>query len=301
MEVTLPFHLALGGQRDETMTNVLSLTLFICGTRFAAPVSVAAGRASPRPGEALRRRVRAVPITVALVRTVNGNVLFDTGLDAAHLADPVLREALFTDRGMVRPPVVDAADDLRAVLAAEGLQLGDIDLAVLSHLHLDRTGGLKHLPRAPILVGGAELDAARGERVATRGSAGSIGTGRGVEGGDSAYLPADLDLPAARFERRSGDGEIDDGLTVLATPGVTAGHQSLIVTLPRGGPVILAGAALDRLADAGTGTPPAAARDPDAAAASVRRIATLSAVTGAGIVAGEDAAQMDTLAGRTLT
>ena len=53
-------------------------------------------------------------------------------------------------------------------------------------------------------------------------------------------LPGIADFPGARYELLDGEAPIWPGLTVIPTPGHTAGHQSLVVET-RQGRVVLAG------------------------------------------------------------
>src|SRR5262245_12770555 len=69
-----------------------------------------------------------IPIAAYLIRTTDGNVLFDTGLSPRALPglrrnDPLAR--------------FEEADLLVNRLDALGLEPGDVSLVVLSHLHYD--------------------------------------------------------------------------------------------------------------------------------------------------------------------
>ena len=80
-----------------------------------------------------------IPIAAYLVRTSDGNVLFDTGLSPRALPglrrnDPLAR--------------FDEADLLVNRLDALGLEPGDVSIVVLSHLHYDHAGGAQ-LFRSP--------------------------------------------------------------------------------------------------------------------------------------------------------
>lgn len=56
-------------------------------------------------------------------------------------------------------------------------------------------------------------------------------------------LPGLADFEGAQQRLLDGDAEILSGVTLLATPGHTPGHQSLVVNA-KSGPVILAGQAV---------------------------------------------------------
>jgi N-acyl homoserine lactone hydrolase len=52
-----------------------------------------------------------------------------------------------------------------------------------------------------------------------------------------------FDFAGARFELIDGDAQVADGVRVVATPGHTVGHQSVIVDTPDGGAVMIGDAA----------------------------------------------------------
>src|SRR5207245_317660 len=65
-----------------------------------------------------------------------------------------------------------------------------------------------------------------------------------------------VDFPGARYEPVDGDREITDGVSVLATPGHTVGHQSVTVRTGDGLVLIVGQAAQDARSFA-TGEPDA--------------------------------------------
>lgn len=134
---------------------------------------------------------------------------------------------LLFDTGIGSHPDVDAhyrprRTELREALAAIGAQLPDIRLAANCHLHFDHCGGNLGLSQIPVFVQETELDTAR--RV-------------------QDYTLPEL-IEGNRFERVSGQAEVLPGVSLIPTPGHTAGHQSLIVRQPDGA-VIVAGQSHD--------------------------------------------------------
>jgi N-acyl homoserine lactone hydrolase len=102
-------------------------------------------------------------------------------------------------------PQVIALDD---ALARVGLCIADIKAVVLSHLHFDHCGQLRSLRGKPVYVQRAELEAAKAPD----------------------YTVAEwASIPAADCRALDGDETIAPGLTAIATPGHTPGHQSLMV------------------------------------------------------------------------
>jgi N-acyl homoserine lactone hydrolase len=135
-----------------------------------------------------------------LVRHPEATVLVDTGI-AEHIPDADVEELKF-----VRTPIAEA-------LAAVGAAPADVDIVVNCHLHADHAGGNVDFPDARVIVQPAELAAAR----------------------EPDYtIPEDINLQAARWEERDGDHELLPGITVLATPGHSPGHQSVLIETDAG-------------------------------------------------------------------
>ncbi|HJW22090.1 MAG TPA: MBL fold metallo-hydrolase [Candidatus Limnocylindrales bacterium] len=143
------------------------------------------------------------------LRASDGSVfLFDTGTAAG---DPDL-DARYHP---VERPLPEA-------LASLGLGLPDVRAATNCHLHADHAGQNHRLTGIPIYVQAAERAAAL----------------------EPDYtIDAWVNAPGLRYEVIEGDVEVVPGITILATPGHTTGHQSLLVATRRGR-VALAGQAI---------------------------------------------------------
>ena len=164
-----------------------------------------------------------IPIPAFLLIHPQGNVLFDTGLHAAGIADPWER---WGGLNKALAPLLHPEDHILQQLATIDVTPRDIRYVVNSHLHHDHSGGNEAFASATFLVQRAELEAIRTPQVAK-----AVG-----------YLPADcaMDVP---FEVIDGEHDIfGDGTLVLTpTAGHTPGHQSLRVTLASGQQIVLAG------------------------------------------------------------
>src|SRR5207248_8877737 len=121
--------------------------------------------------------------------------------------------AVLVDTGVGGPQ--DVLDDWRVVnrsvadaLAELDMSPADIGLVINTHLHFDHCGQNAVFKHAPFYVQRAELDRARRE---------------------SKPLVDWFDFAGARFELLDGDTRIAEGVRVLATPGHTVGHQSVMV------------------------------------------------------------------------
>lgn len=247
-------------------TEVLGLYVLLCGYEII-PRSVSLRGADPR-------FLHAVPITAYLIDTRRGWVLFDTALDPANIDDPVRRASCFTDLGWDPPPAVLAAHRLETQLSALGVALSDIETVILSHLHADHSGYLKHLTPKRVLIQRAEFDHAFSAKAGP------------------AWFREDYDLPGLKWEVIEGDAEVMPGLSLLFTPGHTPGHQSALLVLPDGPPVILAADVGDLRQNFSEERLPGEAADDAAALASLRRLNALERELGARMLLTHDPEQI---------
>jgi N-acyl homoserine lactone hydrolase len=150
-----------------------------------------------RPGDPLSGQ----PIVVCayLIRHSRGLFLFDTGLAKA---DPETEEHYHPV-----PWPVDGA------LRRLGVQTDEIVAVANCHLHFDHSGGNRDFPNRPIFAQRAEHNAAR----------------------EPDYtMPIVVEFPGAAYELLDGEAQVWPGLTLVPTPGHTAGHQTLIVETDQG-------------------------------------------------------------------
>jgi N-acyl homoserine lactone hydrolase len=141
-----------------------------------------------------------------------GYLLWDTGISDRLVAVrdgvtiPALRQTWYRTQ------------TLMAALAAIKVRPADVRHVAISHVHPDHVGNIEELPNANLIIQKAEWD----------------------------YATA---LPQPSFSANhaaltlSGDKDLfgDGSLTILATPGHTPGHQSLLVHLEQTGNVVLSG------------------------------------------------------------
>lgn len=138
-------------------------------------------------------RFRPFPVHAWIVRHPDGPILIDTGIGEGH--DGI--------ESWYGPEIVPLA----RALATIDLGVDDIVAVVLSHLHFDHCGQ-QRLLEAPVFVQAAEHEVA-------------LSAGYTVD--EWAAIPADR----RRFVH--GDEQIVEGVRLLATPGHTPGHQSVVV------------------------------------------------------------------------
>ncbi|HEY5034063.1 MAG TPA: N-acyl homoserine lactonase family protein [Candidatus Dormibacteraeota bacterium] len=107
-------------------------------------------------------------------------------------------------------------------LAEHDLSPADVRIVINTHLHFDHCGQNAVFKHAPFYVQRSELERARVAK----------------------SVPSDwFDFAGARFELVDGDAEVADGVRLLATPGHTVGHQSVVVDTADGGAVMIGDAA----------------------------------------------------------
>jgi N-acyl homoserine lactone hydrolase len=197
-------------------------------------------------GSGIRRRAATLldrgwsgplPILAWAIEHPDGVVVVDTG-ESARVREPgylprwhpYYRTAVRFD---VRPE-----DEIGPQLRTLGIEPADVRTVVLTHLHTDHAGGLSHFPRARFLAGADELAGASGLRGRLDGYL--------AHNWPAGFAPTALDLNRAdAVEPFAAGAVVADGIRVVATPGHTPGHISVLVEDDP--PIVLAGDASYRL------------------------------------------------------
>ena len=158
---------------------------------------------------------------------------------------------------------------LAAQLEQLGVKPADIRYVAVSHSHPDHIGNVSMFPQSMLLVQKAEY-----EWPAPSG----------------ARFPAGLKVTELEGDRDVfGDGSV----TILATPGHTPGHQSLLVRLARTGAVLLSGDAAHFQDNWDHRRVPTINVDADKTRASMQRLADVMAKEHAQLWINHDKAQRD--------
>jgi N-acyl homoserine lactone hydrolase len=166
-------------------------------------------------GAPYEERVRE-PVPGILLEVDGGWLLLDTGFNTALLRDPALRRRFYGSPNY-QPVLPGPGEPLEESLSAVGIDLDDVRLVALSHLHVDHAGGLKHFAgRVPVHAQRAEL---------AYGLSGHPAPER------NAMARIDFDDPRIDWRLADGDVEIAPGVTAVLTAGHTPGHQSFVVEL----------------------------------------------------------------------
>jgi N-acyl homoserine lactone hydrolase len=243
------------GKQETHVTKIKRMFVLLCGYEII-PKTISTRNIGAR-------FVISVPITAYLLDTDEGWVLFDAGLDEANLRDPAKLENLYLSKGWNPPPVVKPHHEMERQLAEIGLGFPDITMVILSHLHADHTGHIKHMPQAKFMISRTEFEYGHSDSVR------------------SSCFASDYALPGLDWTLVAGDTEIMEGLRIIATPGHSPGHQSLDVDLPATGRVVLAADVGDLMLNFTDEILPGEASNDEQALASIRRINTLVEQTGA--------------------
>ena len=147
-----------------------------------------------------------IPIVCYLVQTGDGkNILIDTGLPEVM---PEEEKDFENGQNVIEQ------------LAGIGLKPDDIDTVISTHYDLDHAGRHAAFTKAKYVVQRAHhQDAATNPRFAA--------------------IRAEWDQPMERIRLVDGDTELLPGLDLIETSGHVPGHQSVLVRLPKTGPILL--------------------------------------------------------------
>ena len=143
-----------------------------------------------------------------VVRHADGILLFDTGFGFGNAE----LDAYYRPR----------ARRLGDVLASANIGISDVGTVVNCHLHVDHAGQNSLFAGVSIHVQPAEWEVAHTT--------------------EHTILEW-IDFAGARYEQIAGDHDLFEGIRVVATPGHTPGHQSLVVESNQGR-TVLAGQAV---------------------------------------------------------
>ena len=150
------------------------------------------------------------PVWGAVIEGGGLRVLVDTGI-----RDPVTVSQTLA-------PCTQAAQETPAgVLDVLGWTCADIDIVVNTHLHFDHCGHNALFPNAQFVVAKAEWDWARHPNPEQA----------------RLYAPGEWLLPPldeSRYALVNGEYQVAAGISVIPTPGHSAGHQSVLVDTSEG-------------------------------------------------------------------
>jgi glyoxylase-like metal-dependent hydrolase (beta-lactamase superfamily II) len=225
-----------------------------------------------------------LPVPVFLVEhPTAGRLLIDTGLSPATAIDP--RAALGWIGARMFRIRMRPEQAVTAQLRELGIRPAEIETVIITHLHLDHAGSVGEFPQAVFVVTSAEWESAFARNRVTRGYV--------KRQYDHAFDYRLVDYNHQSINSfasfgRSFDLLADGSVTLVSTPGHTAGHQSVILRT-RDGELLVCGDAAYTRRTIDTVTPPMITHDDHNFRRSVREIrAYLDMTPGATAVPGHD-------------
>lgn len=229
-----------------TSTQVSRLYVLLCGFEIIPKTVSTRDRGD--------RFLMSEPISVYLLETTQGLILVDTGVNSELINDPELCYQYFTSKGWHPAPVVLPQHEILAQFEQIGVRAQDVEHVILTHTHADHTGNLKLFRHAQISIQRLEYEHA-------------------FSGNTSpAWFRTDYDFPDLRWNIVDGDWEVLPGLEAILTRGHTPGHQSMVVTLPQTGTLVLTADAGDLWENFEQEVLPGESVDDPAALASILRL-----------------------------
>ena len=214
-----------------------------------------------------------LPVSSALLRHSQANVLFDTG---CHPDVPENPEARWGGLARLMTPIMQPGEHVLTGLAGLGLTPDNIDIVINSHLHPDHCGCNAFFRKATFICHAEELAAARAPNAEASG-----------------YLATEWDLPMPIDPIQGQHDIFGDGRIVLVPlPGHTPGSVGALTQLDRSGTFLLAGDTVSLRETLDTGVIPRNTWNADALANSLDEVRRIEAA-GATIVCSHDAQQWD--------
>ena len=230
------------------------------------------------PGENLGRSIE-FSSTCWLIKRGSEWVLWDTGVPQATLNDP---------KGWSTLPkliVYHLDKSITGQLAEIGLKTSDITYVAISHTHGDHIGNVGLFPNSTVLMQRAEYT----------WISSPDGTNENVN--QLMALARKLMGTPKQLQLLDGDTDVfgDGSVTLIATPGHTPGHQSLLVHLKNSGFIILSGDVVHSEDNFARNIVPSLNTDKAASIASMARVRQMMATYQAKLFINHDKAQSDTL------
>ena len=201
-----------------------------------------------------------------LIKHSQGWMLWDTGV-----ADAIANMSDGQKPSDPRATHWKRPKTLAAQLAELNVKPSDIKYVAVSHTHPDHSGNVTMFPQSTLLVQQAEYDwpSPVGPRF----------------------------KPEHPVNKLNGDHDVfgDGSVTIIATPGHTPGHQSLLVKLPKTGAVLLSGDAVHFKSNWDNRGVPVNNDNQDKSRASMEKMAGVLAKEKAQLWINHDKAQRDSL------
>jgi N-acyl homoserine lactone hydrolase len=230
------------------------------------------------PGENVGRDIE-FSSTCWLIKHGSDWLLWDTGVPESSLNDP---------KGWSTLPkliVYHLDRSLTDQLAQIGVKRGDIGRVAISHTHGDHIGNMGLFPNATVVMQRAEYNWIHSP------------DGPNDNVNQLMALARTLLGTPKKLELIDGDTDVfgDGSVTLLATPGHTPGHQSLLVHLKNAGFILLSGDVVHLQENFEKDIVPSLNTDKAASIASMERVKRLIATYKATLFINHDKSQADKL------
>lgn len=163
--------------------------------------------------------VKSPAVAILIQHPTLGNLLYDTG-NCEDFAQ------VYTPEMLHDYPITEMVT-IEQALAQKGLTPGDIDRIIISHLHFDHAGGLKHFVGTKaiqnVLVSEADL----------KNAYHSVMTGSG-----GAYIRELFDVEGIRFETINETTKLADDVTLFIQNSHTPGVIGLLLNTQHNGTIL---------------------------------------------------------------
>jgi N-acyl homoserine lactone hydrolase len=209
-----------------------------------------------------------------LIKRADGWTIWDAGMEDSLAALPDGRIIAHDIRGIAKRTIAGQLEEI-------GVAPKDVGTILLSHAHFDHVGNVRLFPQARWVAQKAERDAMFGQNPDRFG-----------------FLPHLYEtLRSNPTEVVEGDHDVfgDGSVRLISTPGHTPGHSSLLVRLPKTGPVILSGDVAHFEESFERRYVPKFNSDPVQSKAAMEKVEALMRREGAKLWINHDAAQMAAL------
>ena len=209
-----------------------------------------------------------------VIQHANGLMLWDAGINDSVASMPQgFQRNKASPRYILRKP-------FREQLAGIGVDPVKIQHVAFSHTHGDHVGNGNLFTGGTLYIQQPEYDAAFGPDAEKKWN----------------FEVSSYDkLRSSRTVRLNGDHDVfgDGSVVIISTPGHTPGHQSLLVRLPKRGPVILSGDMVHLKENWEARRVPSFNFDREQSLKSMEKIAGIMTKTGAQLWINHDKAQSD--------
>jgi 4-pyridoxolactonase len=155
------------------------------------------------------------PVSTYLV-TGDPTILIDTGHALEHIGNPIARSGSDDVVAVMRPE-----NGIVPALERVGVRASDVDVVINTHFDFDHCGGNEFFGQADYVVQAEHLAYARAH--------------------PERCPPEDWRPDEITYRTVDGDCDLLPWCTLLKTPGHVVGHQSVQLTLPHTGTVLIVG------------------------------------------------------------